>query len=486
MRQRKLFTLLTLLEPEDIPSFQAFLDSVYFNNSPTLLRFFNLWVEKLLLRPEAPDPTVEDFLEGTGIQPYRMDKLCSQLSRMTLQFLAQREYDNQESMKNERLLAAIGRKNQASPELERQYKRIMKRVQRSPLSTERSLQRLQLRWLYAESMVRTRETQSLWKEDLNDLHDLLDDYYLLQKLKLVSASANLRLIYNQDSEDPAKLFWDRLKGSGQAKMLSPLAKAYYWIVEMIKGADDETAYQELTALLKKTSHSFEPDEAKELYGYAINFCIRKQNEGLHTYRVRSAELYRELLEKGLLLDNGQLVPAQMKNLVSIHCNLGELEWVEQFIEEYRDKLPEEAMECAIIYNEAVLAFFQGDFGKAIPKFKEVIRLGKEDVFYELDARAYIWKSYFEHLDHLSIEEVDEMYRLYDAFRIYIDRNERISSTHKQRYRNFIREFKRFMVILEKDPPDRDELSELKKTVESIPLMASKAWFLKKLDAAMES
>lgn len=486
MRQRKLFVLLSLLDSDDIPGFQAFLDSPYFNNSKTLLRFFNLWQDQILSRPDEPDPEPEAFLEGTGIQPYRVDKLCSQLYAKTLDYLAQKEFDRKDAIQNEMLLAGIGRRNPASPELERQYRKMEKKLKKQPLSTEKSMEELQLRWLYAEARVRVRETQSLWKEDLRDLHAHLDGYYILQKLKLVSASANLRLIYNQDAEDPAKVFWNQLNSSGQADKLTPLARAYYLIVEMIREDRDVAAFEELTQLLARNSEGFEAGEARELYGYAINFCIRKQNEGLLEYRNHTASLYRDLLEKGLLLENGKLVPAQMKNLVIIHCQLGQLEWVQQFIEEYRDLLPEEASEYAVVYNEAVLAFYQQDYGRAIPKLKEVILKLKEDVFYELDARVYLWRSYFEHLDHLSMEEVDEMYRLYDAFRIYIDRNDRISLAHKQQYRNFIREFKRFMVILSKEPVAVEDLSILRDEIAEMPFMANKGWFQQKLEAALAS
>ena len=41
-----------------------------------------------------------------------------------------------------------------------------------------------------------------------------------------------------------------------------------------------------------------------------------------------------------------------------------------------------------------------------------------------------------------------MFRLYDSFRLYIDRNKKISPTHKAQYRNLVRLFKRFIELLQ--------------------------------------
>ena len=117
--------------------------------------------------------------------------------------------------------------------------------------------------------------------------------------------------------------------------------------------------------------------------------------------------------------------------------------------------------------------------------KEVIANLKEDVFYGLGARVYLWKSYFEHLAHLTMEEVDEMYRMYDAFRVFIDRNDKISVGHKTNYKNFIREFKRFMVILNKEPIDRDQLQELRDDLAEMTFLANKDWFLDKVDSVLD-
>ena len=120
--------------------------------------------------------------------------------------------------------------------------------------------------------------------------------------------------------------------------------------------------------------------------------------------------------------------------------------------------------------------------EAITSFKEVIHQGTHYPFYGLDSRIYLWKSYFEYMDHLTSEEVDDMHRLYDPFRLYIDRNTKISPLHRLQYRNFVRLFKRFVRILEAENGQNDPsaLPAFQAELEEQNDVANKTWFAQKV------
>lgn len=466
-------------------AFQTFLASGLYGNSKTMLKFLGLWRRRVLNLPVEKEVTLEAFVAGTGINPRRVDKLCTELGGRLVEFLSFQEYREQEYVQQEMLLRAMMRRNANLTEMHRQHHRIQKTLEERKESPDKELQRLKLRWVMAETAVKSRTTRTLWQEDFLELSQALDAYYRLQKLKLASAHANARSIYRHEEVNPLADFLKNMEeGSGEMD-LSPLARAYFLSVQMLQEETAEARFPELIQLLGAHAAEFAVEEATELYGYALNFCIRKSNEHQSEYLGYMSDLYLQLLDNGLLLQGGKLVPSQFKNIVTLHCRLGKLDWVREFIQEYKDKLTEGTEAKAVQYNAAILAYHEKNYSMAIRSLKEMIQELKDDVFYGLDARIYLWKSYFENFDALTVEEVDEMYKLYDSFRIFIDRNESLADTRKTQYRNFIREFKRFMEFLTQDPVSPAEIEQLKREVANMEFISNKEWFLHHITARLE-
>jgi hypothetical protein len=83
---------------------------------------------------------------------------------------------------------------------------------------------------------------------------------------------------------------------------------------------------------------------------------------------------------------------------------------------------------------------------------------------------------------LSAEELDEMYKIFDSFRIFLDRNQVISSQHKQRYRSFLLELRRFLKILEAapHPSGKVRLRQMHQRIQMAAFIANKGWLLQKI------
>jgi hypothetical protein len=489
MLQRKVSILLLLFSRDDLNEFHNFLLNPAISSGKTLALFLDQFRKKVLLIQEGEDCTVEELLKGTDINPRRMDKLCSRLYGLARQFLAQQEFLKNDQLQMELLAKAIEEREPGSKEAERLYERIGQQLKNSDESAENLLNSLKIRWLRAEVAIKSRDTRALWQEDFQDLHHLLDKYYHLQKLRLLSASRNARNVYNQPLSDPNTLFPlasdDDPIAIGLDDMNDgPLSHAFILAIRMFQSSPDADHFPRLLDLLQTNAPRFAPKEGMELYGYALNFCILNINMGRWEYLEHASALYIQLLENKLILEKGELAPTQFKNIVALHCRLGKLDWVAEFIESHTAFLPQESRAFAVMYNRAVLAFYQKKYDWAIRQFRETVNSLTDDVFYGLDARVYLWKSYFEHYEHLTLDEVDEMYRLYDAFRLFIERNEKISPAHKLNYRHFTRAFKRFMEILRVQPVRKDHLQALRTDVEKTEAISNKGWMLAKIDLTL--
>lgn len=483
MHNRRVYHILALMDESERRLFRAFLQSPIFEKRKRLLQFYDLWDQKVL-RNETPCPeTVEALLEGSDFAPASFDKFCVDLRHKALNFLSLRTYQEDADLQLALTNKALAERGAPESERSRELDRRRKWLQKQPDSAEMLHTRLNFQWERTVAKTSKRETKAVWKEDFRELHDLLDAYYHLQKLKLVSATANARQIYQQD-DDPAALFLKFFRESIDLQGLSPLTRAYAHTVQVLTQEDPLASFAALTELLKEHGGDFEPEDARELYQYALNFTIRKGNQGEQIYNAYTGALYRDLLDKGLLLISDRLPAHTLKNIVAIHCGLGELDWVEGFMEDYRNRLVPGTDPAMVTYNDAVIAYFRKDFGRAISLMKEVLNKLKNDIFFELDTRVYLWKAYFGHYEKLSPDEVDEMERMYDAFRILIDRNQKLSAVHKQRYRNFIREFKRLLRLAQQAPLAVDKLTAFRDEHLEMEPSFYRAWILQEVNALL--
>lgn len=483
MRNRRIYHILALMEEQERRLFREFLQSPLFEKKKRLLRFFDLWEERVFGDENVEFDTVEEMLEGSDFSLQTFDKLCSQLRQKALEFFSFQAYQDSPGLQMKLTNQALADRKAPERERTREQERRRKWLAGQPESADTWYARLKFKWEQTESKMLMRQTRAVWKENFQDLHKDLDAFYYLQKLKLASATANARQMF-QHNDDPAAHFLEFFEQSIDLDELSPLARAYAHTVQILTKEEPLPYFTALTELLKAHGSEFEAADARELYQYALNFTIRKSNGGKRVYRIHAGSLYRDLLEKGLLMDNGCLPGQTMKNIVAIHCAIGELDWVEGFIEAFRDRLVPGSDPNVVVYNEALLAYFRKDFDRAILMFKEVISKMKNDIFFELDARICLWKCYFEHYDKLSMEEVDQLERMYNSFRIFIDRNQKLSTVHKLRYRNFIREYKRLLGLAQQAPLPVDKLLAFREEYLEMESTFYKSWILEQTEALL--
>ena len=140
MRNRRVYKILSLLEEEETKEFQAYLVSPLFGESNVLLRFFQLWQERILQAKDEMEP--EAFLAGSGFQVARLDKLCSQLHRKCVDFLALKAYQDSPSMTYRSRFQAFDKRGAPEDEYRRQYERYEKELKQQKDSGNRRLEEL--------------------------------------------------------------------------------------------------------------------------------------------------------------------------------------------------------------------------------------------------------------------------------------------------------------------------------------------------------
>lgn len=313
-----------------------------------------------------------------------------------------------------------------------------------------------------------RQKKRAYDASLQEAANFLDLFYISTKLKyscelinrqkLVVTDYNLRLL---------KEISDHLSEHSYEEY--PSITIYYQILMTFTDADSEQHFEELKRLLDEHTTKFPPDEARDMYAYAQNFAIRKINAGEKRYLREYFDLSKAALEKELLMVDGDLSPWTFKNLVIAALRVGEFNWAEQFIKNYKNRLNEKFRSNAYNYNQGALLFFKGQYGDALRLINQV---EYTDIFYALDTRTMQIKIYYQ------LDEWDPMQSAIEAFKVYLRRNKTLSENVKLLYNNFLKYTDKLSRLTKRDKP---KLTELKQKIEETKQIADLGWLQQKVD-----
>lgn len=277
---------------------------------------------------------------------------------------------------------------------------------------------------------------------LSQVHDTLDDFYLLQKLKYATASANLSLHSGEYNENPLlNLILDYVEALPRDEK-SLLLKAYGSAWEMIRYATTEGEdtsdhhFRQLKEYLGGDS-SVANTEMLDLNNSALNFCTIRIHQGKAEYISETKWLYEQILEKELLLEGGQMRAGYYKNIVTIMCRFRELDWAKNFVEEYRDRIASDPDQLSYLYNTAVLSFHQGDFAGTVRLLYHRIH-EFSDVLFGIGARNYLCRALWKQ------KEYQWLGSNLSAFRVFLKRQKELSETDQRIHLMYVKYFEQIL------------------------------------------
>jgi hypothetical protein len=233
--------------------------------------------------------------------------------------------------------------------------------------------------------------------------------------------------------------------------------------------EDETHYKKLKTLLDAYGHEFQKDEQKDMFTHALTYCSRKINAGKINFLNEMLELYKSMIEKEIIFENGYISPTNFKNIVTLALRSRQMDWTEEFIHGYKNRVTPEFRESTFAYNLANLHYYKKDFSKAL-RLMQTVELN--DIYYHLDAKVLLLKTYYE------LDEAEPFYSLVDAFTNYLKRNKLISDLNRSNYLNFVRYTKKLMQVR---LGSKISLADLRAEMQKSQAVANLQWLLEKTD-----
>jgi hypothetical protein len=344
------------------------------------------------------------------------------------------------------------------------YNREMKQLgSKKPIDVESLSHRYKLQSLKAQQELELGQRAS---DVFEDSSKSLDNYFVAKKLQISAEKINLNFILKKEWNDP---FLRNILEQIDAGMFStsPYIALYRLVIKSLTDQENETVFNQLKQQIALYVDRLSEAELSDLYQYLLNYCIRRINAGRLGFQDELLDVYKDALHYGALLSDGRISQWDFKNVVTIALRTKQIDYAREFIHSYKPLLPTDQRTNALAYNLANLHFAEGDYHAAI---KQLQKVDLDDVFYRLDARSILLKSYYE------LDDQDALFYHATAFRSMLNRNRKISDHQRTIYLNLIKH----TVYLAKYGHYPDKLAKLATRTQENSNVADLRWLEEKI------
>lgn len=439
MEQSKLIELLKTFTASELLAFRDFVASPYFNKREELVLLY-AYLKKAAADgyPEARLTRERLFaaaFPGEGFVEARFYHTMSRLYQCATQFI---QVEQQEAMPWAGAIAG------ASSFYRRKLPRHFLRA--AAQAKERMEEQTMRDHHYFHGRFQIASLEELYFSDLTDTtnsgqsiqaaSDFLDRYYLARKLRFLCVMLDRRHFLGVESRlDMQAEIMQFLEN--HACLSEPAIAVYHAVMLAQTEAEPRPHFDRFLRWWRESAAVFTPYDQKTQLGLAVNFCIQQIRKGDKSYAEPLADLYREGLERQLLLEEGRISPWTFKNIVKLNLGLQRYEWVEHFVVAYSHALQEEEREDALHFNLAELYYHQGNLEQAQ---LHLVRVEFAQWRYGLGAKTLLAKIYYE------TKEWEALETLLSSFGAYLQRNQRIPRDVKTPYLNFVRILQKITVL----------------------------------------
>ena len=451
---KKIFRILSGMDAWDLWRLEQFLNSPYFNKHSVPVALFS----EIRLFLQESEPTL-DFKKnlnsnlcaekkiyirvfpGESFDNQKWRLALSQLTGLIEEFFVIEELRKGQGERQFLLLSAL--KNRGLPEdFDREIRKIDGKTVNPGLREKipefgailLDFRQQEIAFVYESERANRSQNQRL-----SSLTNSLDLFNSLAKLRYGAEALNRGQIVGGEEEGRQFLEWVEALERGQdasqntnrdSKLSSHRTWVRLWldVVKMQQNPSEESVYFNLLELLEENSTVLPLSESATLYGYALNYCIRKLNEGKQAWLSHLFDLYKKLLQFRILLQGDFLPASHLKNIVTVAIRLNAFEWTADFLRDYLPMVEENERVNAAYYNRARLAYAQKQPEKAK---KLLLEVEFTDLFYALDSRSLLLKCFFE------LGEFEPLFSHLVAFRSFIKRQKNLSEVQKRTYLNFL-------------------------------------------------
>lgn len=466
MYNHTLIRYLKKCSPADLRDLAKWVRSPFFNQREDVVRLYD-YLHKNLHRPSPQLLTKEVVYQQVFPQQKYADKplryATSFLLKCVKQYLSYQRYAANEFRQQLDLCYALRERN-LDKYFAKEWETAQRLQQKNPLRNAHfHYQNYQLEEEQYHQMTQQRRSAEM---NFTPLTNELTTFYIADLLR---QSCNI-LTHNIQTQQAVEihLLEEVLMQVEQYDYSdAPAVLIYYHSYCALKNLADETHFSQLKKYLHDYQNAFPVAEMKYIYLLAINYCIKRVNNGVRRYLEEGLNLYQTGLVSKILLENGVLSNFTYHNVLRLGLALKRYSWCSEFLQHYQSFLAAADRDNTFRYNLAFLYFEQAEYEKAM---HELRRVEFKNVFSNLDARRLLLRSYYEQGEYQALES------LLDSSKTYISRQKGLGY-HKNSYLNLVRFTKKLLNLSEKD---KVRVAKLRQQIDETQHVAERNWLLSKL------
>lgn len=305
-------------------------------------------------------------------------------------------------------------------------------------------------------------------------YDQADQFLLVAQLSAALRNATLLLAaapFTKNKNDfPLLAAYFDLLADRPGLLQQPSLAIYYQLCRYYLAEDTQQQLPPLASLiqlLQQHLQGFSYFEQRDLLKMLLNLAIRQLNvDPAQAHLQQAFELYQLGLAQQLLVDQRRISTFTFNNIMGISIRLGEIDFAQQFMQQYAELLPPQTAGEVIALNQARLAYAEKAYPEAL-RFLQ--KADYRDYLHMMNARHLQIRIYYETDEHEVLRDFIRATRSLLSRRKY--------SYHSRVYRNNLKMTQK-LLNLRLDQPKA--IQKLRAEIQNIHPLSEREWLLSQL------
>jgi hypothetical protein len=480
MQQTKLIELMKHLDAKELTRFVDYVHSPFYNKHKEVKRlctYLCKYIQDTRKQHKLEKERVyKSVYPNTPFDNTKLHGISSKLLSLLQDYLVAISQEDNKVVHLVKILGELRQRNQ-----QKDYDAVLRKVNKIIENQQDKIEdKYWVKYLYHRELdVRflTGGGRS-YDSNLQAKSDFLDLFFIIKKLKIACDMVSRNKVIGSDyAYHLINELFSYLENPATPYAQEPSIKVYVAILKLLVHWKEDGYYPVVKELIGTYHSIFSKKELGEIYDFCLNYCIWRHNLDTNKdnhHLKEMLQIYKLTVREHLIFIDGYLPPWEYKTIVTTGISLGEYEWTESFIEEYKSYLAPAIRTSAYLYNLGFFLYSQQDYKGALQALYEVVFTNWT---YYVGAKMIQLRSYYE------LDEGEALYALIESFKTYLKRNAKVTDAHKIPYLNFVQLLLKIYKLKEK----RDyikvvkynrEWNKLLELYQQRSLIAARSWLQK--------
>lgn len=245
-------------------------------------------------------------------------------------------------------------------------------------------------------------------------------------------------------------------------------KNYYTIAMTLIEPENEVHFFNLKKIIINEIDDYPQPELNDIWTYAANYCATKINSGYENFNNELFLLYKKALVLNIFTYEQKIKSSVFSNIVNIAIILKEFQWIEKFIEKFKDMIEPDSRMTVYSFSIAQLEFEKGNYSKAQ---EYLLKVEDFDLSHYLKSKILLLKIFYHK------KEYQPLMNLCNTLLKYIQRNTTLHLERKLYHTSFIKQLMKLVITPKGDLIKLDILLNEVKNETSI---VNRPWLLEQV------